>query len=112
MWVASSILPGLALCAVAAAGACERRPRASAAQCEKLVDRYVDLELSEDPGAPAMSTEQRARLRGALAVDVSRRPDLFLVKTRCATDVTDAAYRCAVSAQTTSAWHACIPPIE
>ncbi|MDP9036715.1 MAG: hypothetical protein M3O50_18090 [Myxococcota bacterium] len=85
---------------------------ASAAQCEKLVQRYVDLELSEDPSAPAMSTEQRARLRAVLAVDVSRRPDLSLVNTRCTLDVTDAAYRCAISAHTTSAWRACIAPVE
>lgn len=92
--------------------ACAHRPKASAAQCERAVDRYGDLALSEDPRAPKMSTEQRARLRGAIALGISAEPDVRRVKTRCQADLTEDAYRCAMAAQTTAAWRGCIERIE
>ncbi len=84
---------------------------ASTAQCEKLFDRYVDLLLSEDPRARAMTSEDRAVLRGNLAVEArseSDASDLRQVRSQCETEVTEAEYKCAIWAPTSRAWHDCI----
>ncbi|HEY3821252.1 MAG TPA: hypothetical protein VGL81_29000 [Polyangiaceae bacterium] len=96
-----------ALVALAAVG-CKGRPMASAAQCEHLLNRYIDLKLSEDPAAPRLSTEDRAHLRGKIAMDVLSDSDVQQVKDRCTTDVTIAEFDCAVKAPTTKAWNDCI----
>ena len=46
---------------------CKRGEMASPAQCEKLIDRFIDLKLSEDPRAPTMTSEARAHLRAEIA---------------------------------------------
>jgi hypothetical protein len=79
---------------------------ASAAQCEKLLDRYIDLKLSEDRRAPSMTTEERAHLRAQIATDVLSDSDVRQVKTQCETEVTE--YSCAIRAQTSAAWNDCI----
>jgi hypothetical protein len=98
------VLAGLAL----AAGGCKRQKPASAAQCERILDRYIDLRLSEDPAAARMTTEDRAHLRGKLALDVLAEPDAKQVRERCLTDVTEAEYDCARKAPTARAWNDCI----
>jgi hypothetical protein len=97
----------LLLAAWVAAG-CKGRPMASAAQCERLLDRYIDLELSEDPTAPRLGTEERARLRGRIALRVLSDPDVKQIKSQCQTEVTEGEYDCAVKASTARAWNDCI----
>jgi len=92
----------------AALAACKPSSMASAAQCERLLDRYIDLKLSEDPTAPRLSTEDRARLRGRIAMDVLSDSDVKQVKSQCLTEVTAAEYDCAVKATTSRAWNDCI----
>jgi hypothetical protein len=81
---------------------------ASAAQCERLLDRYIDLKLSEDSAAPRMTTEDRARLRGKIALEVLSDSDVKQVKNQCQTQVTEGEYDCAVKASTSQAWNDCI----
>ncbi|MGD0525329.1 MAG: hypothetical protein ABSE49_09310 [Polyangiaceae bacterium] len=88
--------------------ACRSRPMASAAQCEHLLNRYIDLKLSEDPAAARMSTEDRAHLKGKIAMDVLSDSDVQQVKNQCQTEVTVAEYDCAVKAPTAKAWNDCI----
>ena len=88
--------------------ACKPRPMASAAQCERLLNRYIDLKLSEDPVAPRLSTEDRAHLKGKIAMDVLSDSDVQQVKNQCLTEVTVAEYDCAVKAPTSKAWNDCI----
>jgi hypothetical protein len=87
---------------------CHSRTMASAAQCERLLDRYIDLKLSEDPAAPRLSTEERAHLRAKIAMDVLSDSDVKQVKYQCQTEVTAAEYDCAVKAPTSKAWNDCI----
>jgi hypothetical protein len=91
-----------------AAGACKPQTMASAAQCDRMLERYIDLRLSEDPSSPRLTTEDRAHLRGRLATGVLSEPDAKQVKERCRTDVTLAEYDCAVKAPTAKAWNDCI----
>ena len=81
---------------------------ASAAQCERIVNEYVDLQLSEDRGARSMTSEDRSALRGRLAAEARRDPTVRRVATHCETDVTEDAFRCAVAARTTKAWSLCM----
>jgi len=81
---------------------------ASSAQCERLLDRYIDLKLSEDPTAPRLSTEDRSRLRGKIALAVLSDSDVGQVRNQCPTQVTEGEYDCAVKASTSQAWNDCI----
>jgi hypothetical protein len=94
--------------AVVAFAACKPRPMASAAQCEHLLNRYIDLKLSEDPAAARMTTEDRAHLRGKIAMDVLSDSDVQQVRNQCQTEVTAGEYDCAVKAPTAKAWNDCI----
>jgi hypothetical protein len=87
---------------------CKRTEMASPAQCEKLLDRYIDLKLSEDPRAPALTSEARASLRATIAAAVLSDSDVRQVKTQCVTEVTEAEYTCAAVARTSKAWNDCI----
>lgn len=81
---------------------------ASRAQCERLLDRFIDLELSEDAAARTMTSEQRAHLRAKIATDVLSDGDVKQVKYQCETEVTEGEYQCAVKAPTSRAWNDCI----
>jgi hypothetical protein len=100
------ISAGLVLGALAPA--CRSSPMASPAQCERLLDRFIDLKLSEDPRARTMSSEDRARLRGQIALEVQSDGDVRQVRDQCRTEVTEAEFECAVRAQTSAAWNDCI----
>jgi hypothetical protein len=102
MWRTGLLLLGLALVG------CKERPMASAAQCERLLNRYIDLKLSEDPTAPRLSTEDRAYLRGRIAMEVMSDSDVQQVKNQCTTEVTVGEFDCAVKAASSKAWNACI----
>jgi hypothetical protein len=97
-----------ALVAALAWSACKRSEMASAAQCEKLLDEYIDLKLSEDPRAVALSSEDRAALRGKIATDALSDSDVRQVKTQCETEVTEAEYKCGILARSSKAWNDCI----
>jgi hypothetical protein len=88
--------------------ACSRKEMASPAQCEKLLDRFIDLKLSEDPKAASMTDVDRAALRGKIAQDVNSDSDVQQVKSQCITEVTAGEYRCAIAAATSKAWNDCI----
>lgn len=88
--------------------ACSKVPMASPAQCEKLLDRFIDLKLSEDPRARTMTSEDRAALRGKIAIEVLTDSDVQQVKTQCQTEVTEAEYKCAIAAPTSRVWNDCI----
>ncbi len=105
-WTAAAALavaaPCIGLCA------CSRTEMASPAQCERLLDRFIDLKLSEEPRAASMSSEDRARLRARIAGDVTTDSDVQQVKTQCQTEVTAMEYKCAIAAPTSKAWNDCI----
>ena len=81
---------------------------ASRAQCDKLRDRYIDLELSSLPAARAMTPEARAALRGDLAVQALSGPEASRLDERCEARVSESRYKCAVVAATLEAWHQCL----
>jgi hypothetical protein len=87
---------------------CKQAPMASPAQCERLLDRFIDLRLSEDARARTMTSEGRAALRGKIAVEVLSDGDVQQVKAQCQTEVTETEYKCAIAAPTSRVWNDCI----
>jgi hypothetical protein len=81
---------------------------ASSAQCERLLERFIDLKLSEEPRARTMTSEDRAQLRAQIATQVLSDSDVQQVKSQCQTEVTIQEYECAVAAQSSKAWNDCI----
>ncbi len=81
---------------------------ASPAQCESLLTRFIDLKLSEDPGAIRMTPEGRAHLRAQIASEVTSDSDVQQVTNQCQTEVTAIEYKCAIAAATSHAWNDCI----
>ena len=100
-----ALLAGLAL--LSAAG-CKKTEMASQAQCDKLLEHFIDMKLSEDPRAPKMTSEDRAALRGKIALGVESDSDVQQVKNQCVTEVTASEYKCAIEAKTSRAWNDCI----
>jgi hypothetical protein len=66
------------------------------------------LELSSDPSARTLTVEGRAALRGRLAVEALGGPQAAKLGSRCEEQVTEAAYKCAVGANTLAAWQGCL----
>jgi hypothetical protein len=87
---------------------CKTQAMASPSQCEKLLERFIDLKVSEDPRARTMSAEDRVALRAKVALDVQSDSDVRQVKDQCEAEVTESEYSCAVSARTSKAWNDCI----
>jgi len=81
---------------------------ASAAQSGRLLNRFIDLKLSENRAAPAMTSEDRARLRGRIATEVMFDSEAHRMKARCGSELTEAQYNCAIVAPTSSAWSDCL----
>jgi hypothetical protein len=68
----------------------------------------VDLELSSQPTARTMRPEERAALRGRLALEALSVEDAGRIGRRCEERVSEAAYKCAVAASTLTAWQRCL----
>ena len=99
---------GLALFAWCAGAGCKRTDMASAAQCESLLKRFIDLKLSEDKRAVSMTSEERAHLRAQIASEVTSDSDVQQVTNQCQTEVTATEYKCAIAAETSKVWNDCI----
>jgi hypothetical protein len=93
---------------VACVSSCARERMASRAQCDKLRDRYIDLQLSSLPAARAMTPEARAALRGKLALEALLGPQAARLDERCEARVSEARYKCAVAAVTLEVWQTCM----
>ena len=89
-------------------GACRQTPMASLAECEHLRDRYIDLQLSSLRAARLMTSEDRANLRGRLAIEDLSSPLAAKLDARCMSSVTQGGYACAVRAETLDTWLHCV----
>jgi hypothetical protein len=104
-----ALVPVLLLATVSAAAvACKRQAMATPAECEKLLQHFIDMKLAEDPRAKNANDAQRADLRTQISHEILSDPDVRQVQTQCQTEVTQAEYECAVVATTARAWNDCI----
>jgi hypothetical protein len=98
---------GVLLAAFAGPVACHGH--ASSEDCQAMTEHYLDLAVKETPRAGAMSPAQAAAVR-----DVERGlkravPGYRLVQDHCEA-LTKAEASCALDADSTRAWEACVHP--
>ena len=84
------------------------RGKATREECTQMMDRYLDLEIAEDPTLAKLPPAQAAAVR-----EMKRELKLGVksykkVHDRCA-DVTRNEARCALDAKTPAEWEECIP---
>jgi hypothetical protein len=90
----------LAIAAALGSGGC--KPKASATQCDALIDRYALLVVTEKlpDASPAQVDTERERERGE-----ARGDDAFK---NCSSQVSEAEFDCAMRAQTTETFEKCL----
>jgi hypothetical protein len=91
-----------ALVAIACLSAGSCRPKASAAQCETLLDRYAQLVVAEkfpDASAEQIATERERERSEARAVDALK---------NCSSEVSTAEFDCAMRAPSPDAFEKCL----
>lgn len=103
-----ALVPVVLLAVVFAAGACKRAEMATPAQCEQLLQHFIDMKVAEDPRARGANDAQRAELRIQISHEILSDPDVRQVQTQCQAEVTKGEYDCAVAAMTARAWNDCI----
>lgn len=86
-----------------AAGAAACKAKASAAQCEQLLDRYASLRVSEKVPPPAGAAERLAEEQREKAE--ARGDDAFK---NCTSEVSQAELDCAMRAATAAAFEKCL----
>jgi len=89
------------------AGAFGCHGRASPDDCAQMVDRYLDLAAKEAPGGPKMTPAQTAAVRDVERGLKRAEPTYRRVEDRCES-VDRSEARCALGADTTAAWEACL----
>ncbi len=85
------------------------RGRASADDCKAMTDHYVDLAVKETPGAAAMSPAQVAAVKEVERGLKRAEPAYKAVEDHCSS-VTRTEVSCAIDAESTKAWEACVHP--
>ncbi len=101
---------GLAASTLAlAAGLAGCRGQASAEQCAAMKERYLDLAVGEAPNAGTLSPAQRAAVREVERGLKRAAPSYRLVDDHCEA-IPRAEVSCAMGAETTRAWEACVHP--
>ena len=96
-----ALLAGLALLAC--------HGRATPEDCRDMKDHYIDLSLKETPNAAPMSSAQAAAVRDVELGLKRADPSFRAVDDHCA-EVTRSEVRCALGADSTKAWEACVRP--
>jgi hypothetical protein len=100
-----AVAVGLATLALACRG------RASPDDCRAITEHYIDLAVRETPGASAMTAAQAAAVRD-IKQDLKRaEPTYRQVQDHCA-NVSRLEVSCALDAKTTTAWEACVHPLD
>ncbi len=91
--------------ALAAAGC---RAKATRAECDEMVQHYLDLSLASDPSLAKLPAAQRAVAR-EMTKEVKKGDRRFAkVELRCEAEVSSKERDCALAASTSADWEACI----
>ena len=86
----------LALLAIASGGACTKK--ASAKQCEEMLDRFIELSAKEQ--MPDASAEKKAQVRGEARADEAFK--------NCTSTVQPSEFECAMRAQSSETMMKCL----
>jgi hypothetical protein len=86
--------------------ACSKKP--TPADCEAMLDRYLDLSMAPNPELSRMPPQQVESVISAQKTE--RRNETWFVqaRARCQAEVSRAELECAMTAPTANDWEACI----
>ena len=85
--------------------ACGKSP--TAADCDAMLDRYLDMTEDDDPALSGMTGEPRAGVRAARIAERRASVPYLNAEKRCMTEVTEKERMCAMKAPSPNEWEAC-----
>ncbi|HSQ67441.1 MAG TPA: hypothetical protein VLM85_29725 [Polyangiaceae bacterium] len=85
--------------------ACGRR--LSPAECDAMLDRYLDMTEDDDPALVGVTGEPRAELRVQRIEERKKSAGYLEAGAHCATQVSAAEHACAMKAPSPNEWEAC-----
>jgi hypothetical protein len=77
-------------------------------ECDKMLDRYIDMVVAADPATKNLPPEQASAVREMKKAVKKAEASYSHVQTKCASDVTRKEYDCAMAAKNADEWEACI----
>ncbi len=86
-------------------GSCSKSP--SAAECDAMLDRYLDMTEDDDPTLAGMTGEPRAGVRASRIAERRASLPYLNAEKRCTTEVTPKEHACAMKAPSPNEWEAC-----
>jgi hypothetical protein len=88
-------------------GGC-RNGKVTAAECTKMLDRYVDMTIAGEPGLTGLSPAQMGTVREMKRAVKKNEKSYRRVHDQCEAEVVRREYDCAMDAKTPNDWEACI----
>ncbi len=84
--------------------------RPTTAECDAMLDRYLDMTEDDDPALKGMTGEPRAGVRAERIATRRASISYLAAEARCTTEVTRAEQVCAMKAPSANDWEACLNP--
>lgn len=81
--------------------------RATRAQCNEMLDKYLSMVLASDADRDLSPEQQRAAVEARMA-NKKAEPRYTRVQQQCEAEITQREYRCAMKAFNPEIWQACI----
>ena len=104
----TSAAPGLVLALGVSAGVAGCHRKVTKPECTEMLDHYLDMVIAGDPSTrnlpPAQATAVREMKRAVKKADKS----YAQVEAQCVTEVSRDEYDCAMKANISDEWEACI----
>ncbi|HRG96348.1 MAG TPA: hypothetical protein PLR99_08880 [Polyangiaceae bacterium] len=98
-------LAGLASLALAGLGC---NGRATKADCEQMLDKYLDMVIADDPELAKLPPAQKQIARDMKRAVRKAQPSYRKVFEQCEAEITKKEHRCAMAAPNPNVWESCI----
>jgi hypothetical protein len=78
------------------------------AECARIVDKFIDLKLQENPRYESLPPTLKATVRAAVKQESDQDPDVQQATEHCEDEITREEFDCANKAKSSREWNACI----
>jgi hypothetical protein len=78
------------------------------AECARLVDKFIDLKLSENPRYESLPPSLKQTVRAAVKQEADQDPDVQSAQDHCEEEITREEFDCANKSKSSREWNACI----
>ena len=103
---AARVAPLLLVAPMALLVACSKK--VSPAECETMLDRYLDLSMTPPPELSHLPPKQAESVISEQKAERRASPSYATTRARCEREVTRAEFDCAMHAPTANDWEACL----